>query len=383
MANRPKQRQQIAIERSIPAPVGGLNARDALAQMPETDAPVLDNWFPSPSNVAVRNGYSAWVQQAGFNVKTLMCYSPPSGVRKLFAAANGNIYDVTSAGALPAPSVSGQTSDWWQHLNVQAGGGQYLMCANGADSIQLFNGTTWQTVTGVSAPIAITGITTSNIIHLNNFKGRVFLIEKNSMRAWFLPLNSIGGAASQLDFSMYTKLGGYLMAMITWTVDNAGGIDERAAFITSEGEVLLFTGTDPSYASSWFLQGSFRIGRPVGRRCYARIGSDVAVISADGVYPMSQALLTDRSQRNDALSDKIVNLVNTDVQLYSGNQGWQLILHPIGNKFIVNVPATTGTYQYVQNTVHGAWCRFTGWLASCFELFGDQLMMGTPAGVFW
>jgi len=379
--NRGPSRRNIQQTRSIPAPTGGLNGRDAYAAMPATDALVLDNMFPNPSNVALRNGYISWATGLPSAVNSLCCYSSATG-RKLFAAAGAGIYDVTAKGAVGAAVVSGLTSDQWQHVNFGTPGGQFLAMVNGSDSMQLYNGTTWQAVTSSSTPISITGVPTANLIHINMFKGRLFCIEKNSMKAWYLPLNSIGGAANYLDFSGLVTLGGYLMAMVTWTIDNAGGTDSMAAFITSEGEVLLFRGSDPAYASSWYLQGQFRIGRPVGRRCYVRIGSDVAVIGADGLFPMSQALLTDRSQRQDAVSDKIVNLINNDIQNYSANFGWQAILHPIGNKLVVNVPATTGTYQYVMNTVNGSWCRFTGWAANCWELMGDQLMFGGQTAVY-
>ena len=378
---RGPSRSNIQRTQSIPAPTGGLNGRDAYAAMPAGDAIILDNMFPAPSNVQLRNGYLAWATGFAAPVNSLCCYSSATG-RKLFAASGAGIYDVTVKGVIGAAVVAGQTSDKWQHVNFGTPGGQYLIMVNGSDSPQLYNGTAWQAITAVSAPISITGVTTSNLIHVNMFKGRLFFIEKNTMRAWYMPVNSIGGAANVLDFSGLVTLGGYLMAMVTWTIDNAGGTDTLAAFLTSEGEVLLYRGSDPSYASSWFLQGQFRIGRPVGRRCYVRIGSDVAVIGADGLFPMSQALLTDRSQRQDAVSDKIVNLINNDIQNYSGNFGWQPFLHPIGNKLIVNVPATTGTYQYVMNTVNGSWCRFTGWAANCWELIGDQLMFGGTTAVY-
>ena len=256
------QRNQIAQIKSIPAPVGGLNARDALAEMPETDAVLLDNFFPSPSYVRLRNGYTAWATGLPGAVPTVACYSPAGGNRKLFAVSSGNIYDVTTAGAVGAAVVSGNALDWWQFVNFGAGGGQYLVMVNGTDLMQIYNGTAWQQVTAVSAPIAITGIATSSFIHVQEFQGRLFFIEKNSMRAWYLPALSIGGAAVQLDFSTQTRLGGYLMAMATWTLNNSAGMQQEACFITSEGEVLLYQGNDPSYAASWFLLGQFRVGHP-------------------------------------------------------------------------------------------------------------------------
>jgi len=384
MARRGLNQGQKAQIASIPAPVGGLNAVDAVAEMPPTDAVVLDNWFPSPSNVAVRNGSSAWATGFGAPVRTLATFNALSGVRKMFAASGGNLYDVSTAGAIGAAVVSGNTSDWWQAVNFGAAGGQYLVMVNGADYPQIFNGTTWQQVTPSSSPISITGVSTSpaNFINVNVFGNRLFFIEKNTMRVWYLPLQSVGGAANYLDFSSQTTRGGYLVSMITWTIETSSGSMDMAAFVTSEGEVLLYQGNDPAYAASWSIAGHFRMGRPVGYRCAAKIGSDVALICADGLVPFSVAILSERTQPGKAVSAKIQNLINSDVAAYGATQGWQVILYPIGNKVIVNVPAATGTYQYVMNTLHNAWCRFTGWAANCWEMMGDQLFFGGANAVY-
>ncbi len=40
------------------------------------------------------------------------------------------------------------------------------------------------------------------------------------------------------------------------------------------------------------------------------------------------------------MSDKIRNLINSDIALYGANYGWQVMLHSSGNKLIVNVPTS-------------------------------------------
>ena len=85
---------------SIPAPVGGLNDRDSVAEMKPTDAIVLENWWTYPGYISVRKGYAAHVTGLPATCETLVGYFPTSGNAKLFAVANGSIYDVTSAGAV-------------------------------------------------------------------------------------------------------------------------------------------------------------------------------------------------------------------------------------------------------------------------------------------
>lgn len=378
---RPKPtRQQVAQPRSIPAPIGGLNARDSIAAMPETDALVMTNWFPTPTNVEVRGGCQNWASGFIGWVETLMVYRGQSGAQKMFAAVGGAFHDVSGPGAITdGPGfVNGLSSTRWQYTNFGTPGGQFMVCVNGADKMQLYNGSTWQQVTGVSVPIAITGVDTALLIAVAPFQSRLIFIENNSARFWYLPVNQIGGAALSFDLSSQFRLGGYLMAFADWNVDTVDGPQSYATFISSEGEVVVYQGYDPSIPGAWTKVGTFRIGRPIGRRCFQKVGSDLYVISADGLFPLSAAMLTDRSQENKAVSNKITNLINTDVQAYGSNFGWQVILYPLGNKIIVNVPQVENAtqYQYVMNTITGAWCKFQYWNAACWELYNDAIYFG-------
>ena len=366
---------------SIQAPTGGLNAKDAIANMKETEAVVMENWFPSPSSVDLRNGYVSHATGLPGAVETLADYSDGTD-QQLFAVSSGNIYDVTTAGAVGAAVVTGMQNSRFQFVNMGTAGGYYLMMVNGRDKLRYYNGTAWD-YDGAGS-LTITGVNTQDIIHINNFKNRVWLIEKNTFHAWYLPVASIAGAANNLDLSGLFKQGGYLMAMANWTIDNAAGIDDYAAFITSEGEVALYKGTDPSSAATWALVGTFRMGRPIGRRCYCKAGADVLVLTTDGAFPLSKALLSDRSQLAQAASDKISDLINHDIQEFGANFGWQPIIHPIGRKLIVNVPSVEDqeSHQYVMNTTHGAWTKFTGWNANCWQTLGDDLFFGGAGAVY-
>lgn len=375
--SRPRARSESS---SITAPVGGLNARDSLAAMPPQDAVILTNFFPTPTTVDLRQGSTNWVTGFTHPVETIIPYTSGTS-QKLFAISGTALYDATAQGAVGAAVVSGLSNARFQWINFGTSGGQFAMAVNGADKLIGYDGTSWWK--DGDGTHDITGFDSSLAIHINNFKNRVYLVEKNSFSVWYLPTSSVGGAASELDLSSLFRLGGYLMAMATWTVDNAAGIQEYAVFLSSEGEIALYQGYDPSTSGSWSLVGMFRVGRPVGRRCFEKIGSDIAVISSDGVFPLSKALLTDRYQLQDALSNKIVKLVNAAVQLYGTNFGWQLTLYPLGNKLILNVPQSEDSvqFQYVMNTITGSWCTFEDWNANCFAVLQDSLYYGGATAV--
>lgn len=360
---------------SLPAPVGGWNARDSITEMGATDAVYMTNWYPSPTEVSLRKGYTQYATGLPGQVESLMSYG--SGTAdKLFAASGTSFYDVTAGGAVGAAVVTGLTNARWQWANVGTPAGQFLYCANGVDKPRLYNGTTWTAIDGASTP-AITGVTTTFLNNPVVFKNRVFFIEANSLRAWYLPVQSVGGAAASLDMSAYCQLGGYLQAVGTWTIDGGTGVDDLLVFVTNKGEVIVWQGTDPSSASTWAMKGIWRLGSPVGARCFFKYQGDLLYISQDGVVPMSGALQSSRVQPQVAVTNKIQFAVSEAVSSYSTNFGWQLIYFPKENQLWLNVPITTGQQQqYVMNTITGAWANYTGWAANCWELFKDNPYFG-------
>lgn len=374
--------QQVSQTTSLVAPIGGLNATTAWANMSETEATLMENWFPDSSSVDLRNGYVEHVTGFSDPVETLAAYNYGT-TKELYAVAGTSIYNATTAGAVGAAVVTGLTNARWQHTLMGTAGGSFLIMVNGVDDMRQYDGTTWKTINALSTP-AITGVATSDIAHVNTFKNRLWLIEDNALSAWYLPVSQIAGAATELDLSSIFRLGGYLMAMANWTIDNMSGVDDYAAFITSEGEVALFRGTDPSSTATWALVGTFRMGRPIGRRCFCKAAADVFLVTADGGIPLSKAMLTDRTQSAQAATDKISRLVNSDIVAYGSTFGWQPIIHPIGKKLILNVPRVEGveSIQYVMNTDTGSWTMFTGWDAICFEVITDALYFGGATAVY-
>ena len=370
-------RGNIASGASMPAPVKGWNDKSPLAAMSPEQALQLDNWFPQPAYVELRKG---WAQHSDTSettpVKTLMAYQAPNSANdKLFGVSNDTIYNVTGSSA-SATSVTTLTSAELQHVNFTTSGGSYLYAVNGADLPVAFDGTSWTNP-------AITGVDESTFIHLNVFKNRLFFIPKNSTKFWYLAVDSIAGAATSFELGGLMSLGGYVMAMGTITIDGGSGPDDHAVFVTSEGQVIVYQGSDPSDSNAWALVGVYSISPPIGRRCLTKIAGDLGILTTSGLLPLSKAMVVDRAAvANVALTDDINNTFTRSAQEYGSNFGWQVIVHPKSNMCIVNVPLVAGgaSHQYVMNTLHGAWARFTNQAAACFEVFQDRLFFGGQDG---
>ena len=325
---------------SLPAPVGGWNKRDSLANMGEIDAVTLINLFPGTTSVNVRNGYTQFSTGYGGQVETVMSYNGSTTTKLKGISATGSVYDGTAGGAVGAAELSGLTNARWQYVNITTSGGNFLEMCNGADGVYTYDGTSW-----VDRSASITGVTASTLTNINVFKNRIWFTEAGTLKAWYLPTQSISGAANALDLSAFAPHGGYLQAMGTWTIDAGYGVDDLAVFITNFGDVLVYRGTDPSSSSTWALVGVWWLGSPVGRRCFVKWKGDLLLICQDGLLPMSGALQSSRINPRVALTDKIQSQMSSVVTSYGSNFGWQVIPFPNQNMLVLNVPINTGSSQ--------------------------------------
>ena len=368
-------RQQSAQTVTVAAPIGGWNARDALGAMDPLDAVTLQNFWPGTNSVILRNGYTKHATGLPAQVQTLMAYSSGTS-NKLFAISDGKIYDATNTGAVGAAAVSGLTNSKFQYVNITTPAASYLMAVNGADKLRTFDGTNWHT-DGDGSPYDITNIDTATVSNITLFKNRIWLTTNNTLKVWYLPVNSIGGAAVALDMTSIFQLGGYIMAGMTWTLDAGYGVDDYLVFITSNGEAIVWRLTDPTTPTGISQIGLYKVGAPIGRRCYTKFGGDLLIITQDGVVPMSGALQSSRLDPRVSITNKIQYAMSSAISAYGSNFGWSLLYYPKENQLILNVPYDEGEQQqYVMNNITKSWCNFTGWYANCWELHIDDPYFG-------
>ena len=306
-------------------------------------------------------------------VKTLAVYRMTDGTQQMFSFTDEGIHNSTFGGS-GGVSIVARTNGKHQWENFGDGTNNWLIAFNGVDKPWYWNGTTYTLVDAVSSP-AITGITTTDIVSCGVFKERLFLIRNNTLEFDYLPSGVVGGAASTFNLASIASLGGYLMAMAVWTRDAGNGPDDYAVFITSEGEAIVYAGTDPSSASTWSLVGTFRISKPLGRRCVLKYGADPIILTQSGCFPLSSLLASGDERQKFALSFKIQNAFSEAAADHFNTFGWTIVSFPEQDAIIVNVPlAEDGQHeQYVMNTISKAWCKFVGWHAEDFAVFNRQL----------
>lgn len=426
---------------SVAAPLGGWNARDSVAEMNSMDAVVLENFFPTPSDVTLRKGYSQYSTGITGEVQSLMSYNYTNG-EKLFAVAGGVIYDSTNQGA--ATSVfTGLNNSKFQHVNVTTAGGHFLVACNGVDPVMIYDGSNWSkmatittaqtissithvgavatlttavahglstgnrvtisgaapvayngsftiTVTGLttftytmgSTPVSnattvgtytvlgITGVNSNTLINVNLFKNRLFFTQENSLKCWYLDVDSIGGAATSFEFGGIARNGGYLQAIGTWTLDAGQGADDYFVAVTNMGETIIYVGTDITDPNNWALKGVWQLGQTFSRRCFFKWSGDLLLLTQDGLVPLASALQSSRLDPRINLTDKIYYAVSQASTTYYANFGWQINYFASENMLILNIPITGGTQQFVMHTITKSWGQFTGINANCWEVHG-------------
>jgi hypothetical protein len=411
----PKVRPRIATPKNFPSPVSGWIRNENLA-VPDARQPngsklygafVLENWFPTATGIRMRGGSSshALLGDGTLPVTALFTYVNGNN-RSMFAATGTTIYDatltsvpsilitdtgteiVTDTGdfigvdfVASAAVVTSQTGGDWSVVQFATAGGTFLRGVNGEDTPVVYNGTTW----GTAPAITGSGLTPDDLSHVWAFKSRLFFVEKNSLNAWYLPADSIGGVAVKFPLGGVFNLGGSLLFGASWSLDTSddGGLGEQCVFISTEGEVAVYKGTDPASATTFAKSGVYKIGKPRGPKAFIPAGGDLVIATELGFVPLSQAIQRDVAALSPAaVSYPIETAWNEAVAERSG-ENWHCKVWPTKQMVAIALPTDTGqTPQwFVANARTGAWGLYTGLDANCLETFGDRMFFGSEDGL--
>lgn len=416
-------RQALNKVATVPAPTGGLNARDALANMPETDAIVLNNWWPMPYGLSIRPGSIAWATQIPSGQGFLATWASPDGQTKLFTVGSvdnpsgydGAIFDITSrAGPLdpvPTPVYIGIKSLTPRTLQITNDGGAHLFFISGDDSpTVVYNSSGFHEILidaapapAVPAPYTWYGGLGNQTNQMTSHQGRVWATDSKSSVAYYLPVDAVYGEWQPFDFGPQFTLGGGIWFMTTWTIDDGNGAEDHLVVVSTEGQAAVYGGTDPTDIAAWSLVGVYTVGKPVGvpAKCCTKVGGDLILLTQRGLTSMAALLVSTKvnSSVNAVESDKVQPILAKLVTFESYKWEWQIFYHPTTNLFVVNIPPAyvgaptvlnelsaeatiLGQRQLAANLVvdHIPWTAFTGVPAANWASFETDLFFGTLDG---
>lgn len=360
----------------LPAPVGGINGLAPLAQVPPTDAILLDNWYQVENTLQIRKGYieHSDTGQTGKYVSTLFSYNA-NGIKRLFAAVNGRIYDVTNSSDFFMKG--GLSSDNW--VSQPFAERLFLVNDSSSDGPLVFDG-----FTIADAGFSGTGLNPGALSFVTAFKSRLYFIESETLNLWYGALSGVTGTLTKFNLlgaGMGGGVrGGTLVAAGAITQDGGDGTDDLLVLFTDRGEAVVYQGDDPA-AANWSLVGTFEVGEPLDRRAFVQAGADLLITTRRGVSPLTQTFPFGKNFAPPTLNDKLGDAFRNLLRRLTVLEGWQIEPYPRGNMILVNVPVGNDTwYQYVMNTHTNAWTRFKGQNGKCWHVFDNRLFFGGADG---
>lgn len=363
MVSRAPRRVRTSQRSPTPPPIGGWNTRDEVGNMPAEDAETLDNWVPDVNSVKPRKGYEQFASGVGAgNVHTLATYVTSAGTKKFLAAGGNTIYDITSGTATQL--ITDQSPVPWDTVSFN----NQVVFVNGGGKNLVYNGTT---ITEASFSLAAA----NKFFAAHVFKNRVFYAATNELAFWYTELFANTGTITKFPLAGIAERGGHVVAINSWTVDGGSGPDDFLAVFTSEGEVLVYQGTDPG--TDFFIIGRFYVSPIVDHRSMTQVyGRLLVVTERDYIY------LPDQLQTQGGGKDtKLSGAAQSVVKSFKNNSGWQAYYSANEGLTIINVPTKVDeSVQHVVNVKTGAATRFTGINAKSWAEFDGDLYWGGTDG---
>lgn len=378
--------QQVATKQetlTFPAPTRGIVLNENESYMQPGAALICDNWVPTMKGAQIRGGTVQWAQLPE-TTPIISAFQYVSGtVAKMFYANATKVYDVSTV--TPVLVKSGQLDGNYSTSQLANAAGDFLIAVNDAGDYPLrFDGTTWTTLSAdqITGPAGTPVAHGKNLVSVCKYRNRWFFVELNSMNAWYLGINSIGGALSMIPLSGAASKGGKLMYCTTWSLDAGDGIDDKIVFGTDLGEIIVFTGSNPGDAANWRQEGRYDMSPPMGKNAHLQIGGDLLVACVDGILPTSGAITKSRAELELAAVTRSIKPMWRLEVLDKREWAWTMCKWDERGIILVTWPGAPPGQQRVAvvNAATGAWARATGWDATCFCKMRGDAFFGTQTG---
>lgn len=269
----------------LPAPTQGIQANKSLMAMEPTEAIYSYNLLPKEYGMEVRPGYREFADISdNTEVRSVMEFHDGLD-SKLFAATTTGIYDITAGGTINAAApvytwpFTGGDAGFCIHVNFSNSAGQHLLVCDEQNGYVRYSTSGGWVVGGVTGP---TGGDTK-LVHVCEFKEKLWFVEKETGMGWYLATSAITGAATSFVFGKKFAKGGYLRGLFNWTIDGGDGIDDYLIAVGDEGDILAYKGVDPAQPGDFQKVGNWYVGQ-------YQIIAELAPISVESLSSCAQVV---------------------------------------------------------------------------------------------
>lgn len=368
-----------AFASALLAPTAGLNYRDPFITLGPKDAVVLDNFIARPTGCVLREGYKKHVTGLGGVVGSFMGYMAQSALdNKLFATVDADIFDVTdSADAPTAVETTSSTDGIWSSIMFSAPTQNYLCCTSPSGGYWTYD----EAGGWVDRLSTLTGFS-GNPGCIASWKNRIFIVAAGTNKAYYMAVNAIQGAVTEFDFGPLMKHGGHVVGIVNWTMDAGLSIDDYFVVFGSQGDILIYQGTDPDDPATFALKGIWYMGRPpVGDRFWCEYGGELFVLTELGLLPLSKMVNGEIANSYNVISAKIQPVLSPMLTRLLDDPTWEVRLAENNDILVIAPPRENQQYrQYVMYIQTGAWSTFSNMPIHSMTTYNGQMYFGDEDG---
>jgi hypothetical protein len=231
----------------------------------------------------------------------------------------------------------------------------------------------------VTAPPAKTYINPNLFNIVMAHMARLWFADSTNLAVYYLPLQQQSGEVKELPLNAIFKRGGSIRALYTWTVDGGAGMDDQLVIFTTNGELAIYSGTDPD--TDFRLVGVFRFDAPMSKHCVVQYGGDCYVLTSVGLMPLSTLMRSENDQLAK-VDRNLLTMFNQHYILRATAPGWSIMLNPSTGRLICNLPegATNSYTQAVRHMPKPVWSTWSDMPARCFGWIEPNVYFGSDTG---
>lgn len=363
---------------NIVAPVGGLNLRDPISAMAPTDCIQLDNMIPRPTGLELRAGYTEHAVDLAGPVTSLFGYVAGNDTtHKLFGAIGDDIWDVTTSSPVLSQGSTGSTDGQWFTQQFSTGADTFLLAVSPSAGYWTYSTASgWVKRTPTNLP--------ANPKTVVVWKRRLWFTCENDSNVYYMDtVNAVTGTVVAFPMGAQLRSGGYVAAGFNWTMDAGESVDDYLVFIGTQGDVIIWQGTDPTSSTTFGIKGVWYLGPvPVKGTFFTPMGGDVMIVSASGMTLLSQVVngqFYNNAQNSPA--SKILPALRPLVDEYRNDAQWAVMPVAKANILVIKPPKVDNTWLwYVMDLATGSWCRFLDIPSNCMATLNGDVYTADDEG---
>ena len=231
----------------------------------------------------------------------------------------------------------------------------------------------------VTAPSSEAWIVPDQFAIVLSHMNRLWFADSANLAVYYLPLQSKSGEVKVLPLNAVFRRGGHIRALATWTIDGGIGLDDQLVIFSSNGEAVIYSGTDPD--TDFSLVGIFRFDAPMSKHCTINYGGDLYVLISTGLVPMTTVIRAETEKLGQS-EKSVLSLFLERSTLNRDQPGWQTMLNPSSGRLICNMPggAPNRYDQMIRHMPRTVWSQWIDIPAHCWGWIDPYLYFGDDSG---